>query len=41
MVLLDDNFATIAHAVRQERRLYDNIRKFIRYAITTNSAEVM
>lgn len=41
MVLLDDNFVTIVHAVRYGRRLYDNIRKFIRYVVTTNSAEVL
>lgn len=41
MVLLDDNFATIVHAVRYGRRLYDNVRKFVRYAVTTNSAEVL
>ncbi|MDO9281785.1 MAG: calcium-translocating P-type ATPase, PMCA-type [Methylotenera sp.] len=41
MVLLDDNFSTIVNAVRYGRRLYDNIRKFVRYAVTTNSAEVL
>ena len=41
MTLADDNFATIAAAVREGRAVYDNLRKFILFMLPTNGGEAL
>lgn len=41
LIILDDNFASIAQAIEQGREIYDNIVKFISYLLSSNVAEMM
>ena len=41
IILLDDNFATIVKAVEEGRTVYDNIKKFITYILTSNVPEIL
>ena len=41
MVLLDDNFASIVNAIEEGRAVFENIRKFLTYILTSNIPELV
>jgi Ca2+-transporting ATPase len=41
LILMDDNYATIVAAIREGRRIYDNIRKFILYLVRANVGQIL
>jgi Ca2+-transporting ATPase len=41
MILRDDNFATIRDAIEEGRGIFENVRKFVNYLVSTNTGEVL
>ena len=41
IVLIDDNFASIVEGVKEGRRVYDNIKKFVKFLLSANFSEMM
>ena len=41
MILQDDNFATIRDAIQEGRGIFENVRKFVNYLVSTNTGEVL
>lgn len=41
MIIQDDNFATIIHAIREGRKIFDNIKRFVKFQVSTNVGAIL